>query len=172
MRPQEIIKSSGGFMFNQSSTSGKGSSNGKSLIEIRQVEKVYRNTAGGYQALKSVDLSIGRGEFVGIIGRSGSGKSTLINMITGIDRPSSGEVWVGSTAVHQLNENQMARWRGRNLGIVFQFFQLLPNLSVLDNVRLPMDLCGSFPARERRQRTWAGGAAPRWSLPSPCTLPR
>jgi ABC-type lipoprotein export system ATPase subunit len=139
-------------MFAQPVASPKVSSNGKSLIDIRKVEKVYRNTAGGYQALKGVDLAIGRGEFVGIIGRSGSGKSTLINMITGIDRPSSGEVWVGSTAVHQLNENQMARWRGRNLGIVFQFFQLLPNLSVLDNVRLPMDLCGTFPARERRPR--------------------
>ncbi len=139
-------------MFIQPLVSQKGSPNGKSLIELRMVEKVYRNTAGGYQALKGVDLTIGRGEFVGIIGRSGSGKSTLINMITGIDRPSSGEVWVGSTAVHQLNENQMARWRGRNLGIVFQFFHLLPNLSVLDNVRLPMDLCRSFPARERRPR--------------------
>jgi ABC-type lipoprotein export system ATPase subunit len=109
-------------------------------------------TARWQLGLISVDLIIRRGEFVGIIGRSGSGKSTLINMITGIDRPSSGEVWVGSTAIHQMNENQMARWRGRNLGIVFQFFQLLPNLSILDNIRLPMDLGNSFPVRERRAR--------------------
>ena len=122
------------------------------LIELRKVEKTYQSAAGKYQALKTIDLTINRGEFVGIIGRSGSGKSTLINMITGIDRPSSGEVRVGDTAVHTLTENQMARWRGRNLGIVFQFFQLLPNLSVLDNVRLPMDFCGTFPARERRDR--------------------
>jgi ABC-type lipoprotein export system ATPase subunit len=122
------------------------------LIDLHQVVKIYQNAAGGYKALKEIDLEINRGEFVGIIGRSGSGKSTLINMITGIDRPTSGEVLVGETAVHTLNENQMARWRGRNLGIVFQFFQLLPNLSVLDNVRLPMDFCHTFPASERRKR--------------------
>lgn len=122
------------------------------LIEMRQVVKIYQTTAGGYEALKRIDLEINRGEFVGIIGRSGSGKSTLINTITGIDRPTSGEVWVGDTAVHTLSENQIARWRGRNIGIVFQFFQLLPNLSVLDNVRLPMDFCHTFPTGERRKR--------------------
>ncbi len=134
--------------------SGNGS-NGNgcgTLIELHQVQKTFQSAAGKYQALKGIDLQIGRGEFVGIIGRSGSGKSTLINMITGIDRPTSGEVFVGSTAVHNLNENQMARWRGRNLGIVFQFFQLLPNLSVMDNIRLPMDLCRTFPGGERRSR--------------------
>ena len=122
------------------------------LIELHQVEKIYQNAAGGYKALNGIDLCIDRGELVGIIGRSGSGKSTLINMITGIDRPTSGNVFVGDTAVHQLSENQMARWRGRNLGIVFQFFQLLPNLSVIDNVMLPMDFCSSYPLRERRRR--------------------
>jgi ABC-type lipoprotein export system ATPase subunit len=139
---------------NQSQTeTARDSKNGNGrLIELNQVVKIYQNAAGGYKALKEIDLEINRGEFVGIIGRSGSGKSTLINMITGIDRPSSGEVMVGETAVHTLNENQMARWRGRNLGIVFQFFQLLPNLSVLDNVRLPMDFCHMYPARERRKR--------------------
>jgi ABC-type lipoprotein export system ATPase subunit len=139
-------------MFFKKATSQKEMSDGKSLIEIRRVEKVYQSAAGGYQALKNIDLEIGRGEFVGIIGRSGSGKSTLINMITGIDRPSSGEVWVSDTAVHKLSENQMARWRGRNLGIVFQFFQLLPNLSVIENVMLPMDFCHTYPVRERRKR--------------------
>ena len=122
------------------------------LIKMHQVVKTYPNAAGGYTALKGIDLEVNRGEFVGIIGKSGSGKSTLINTITGIDRPTSGEVWVGETAVHKLNENQMAHWRGRNLGIVFQFFQLLPNLTVLDNVRLPMDFCRTFPTGERRKR--------------------
>lgn len=122
------------------------------LIELRQVVRIFHSAAGEYQALKGIDLEIGSGEFVGIIGRSGSGKSTLINMITGIDRPTSGEVVVSDTTIHNMNEDRMARWRGRNLGIVFQFFQLLPTLSVLDNVRLPMDLCRTIPARERRGR--------------------
>jgi len=126
--------------------------NGRPLIELRQVVKVYENAAGGFRALNGVDLAIGRGEFVGIVGRSGSGKSTLMNMITGIDRPTSGQVLVGDTAVHELSENQMARWRGRNLGIVFQFFQLLPTLSVVDNVTLPMDFARSLSVRERRKR--------------------
>jgi ABC-type lipoprotein export system ATPase subunit len=89
---------------------------------------------------------------VSIIGKSGSGKSTLLNMITGIDRPSSGEVYVNGTAVHQLNENRMARWRGKNLGIVFQFFQLLPTISVIENIMLPMDFCRTYPMREREKR--------------------
>jgi putative ABC transport system ATP-binding protein len=122
------------------------------LIELHKVVKVYKTAAGGYTALNAIDAEIQRGEFVGIIGKSGSGKSTLINMITGIDRPTSGEVLVGDTAVHTLSENQIARWRGRNLGIVFQFFQLLPTLSVIDNVMMPMDFCNTFPLRERRPR--------------------
>jgi putative ABC transport system ATP-binding protein len=122
------------------------------LLELHGVVKVYQTAAGGFTALNKIDLQIDRGEFVGIIGRSGSGKSTLINMITGIDRPTSGEVLVGDTAVHRLSENQMAHWRGRNLGIVFQFFQLLPNLSVIENIMLPMDFCGTYPLRERRKR--------------------
>jgi ABC-type lipoprotein export system ATPase subunit len=124
----------------------------ETLIQLQQVIKTFKNTAGDYTALKGIDLEIGHGEFVGIIGRSGSGKSTLINMITGIDRPTSGQVTVGETAIHTLNENALARWRGRNLGIVFQFFQLLPNLSVLDNVRLPMDFGSAIPIGERRKR--------------------
>jgi putative ABC transport system ATP-binding protein len=107
------------------------------LIELRDVLKVYESAAGTFTALKRVDLQIGRGEFVAIIGKSGSGKSTLLNMITGIDRPTSGQVLVGDTAVHTLSEGQMATWRGRNLGIVFQFFQLLPALSIVENVMLP-----------------------------------
>jgi putative ABC transport system ATP-binding protein len=122
------------------------------LIELRDVLKVYESAAGKFTALKDVDLQIGRGEFVGIIGKSGSGKSTLLNMITGIDRPTSGEVLVADTAVHALSEGQMASWRGRNLGIIFQFFQLLPALSIVENVMLPMDFCGMYTAPERRRR--------------------
>src|SRR5262249_28431662 len=101
------------------------------LIELRSVVKTYQSAAGAFTALKSVDLQFGRGEFLAIVAKSGSGKSTLINMITGIDRPTSGEVLVGDAAVHTFSEGQMAEWRGRNLGIIFQFFQLLPSLSIV-----------------------------------------
>jgi ABC-type lipoprotein export system ATPase subunit len=124
------------------------------FIHLHQIEKTFKSAAGDFRALKGINLEIKRGEFVGIIGRSGSGKSTLINMITGIDRPSAGEVRVGDTCVSNLSENQMARWRGKNLGIVFQFFQLLPNLSILDNVRLPMDFCRTYPGSSRRSRAF------------------
>lgn len=126
--------------------------NGRALIEMRGVQKSYKTAVGDYPALKGIDLSINAGEFVSIIGKSGSGKTTLTNMITGIDRPTSGEVWVNNTAVHTLSESQMARWRGKNLGIVFQFFQLLPMISVVENVMLPMDFCNSYPMREREDR--------------------
>src|SRR5512135_1610751 len=141
-------------MFKLGKTNGKNGNrqNNTHLIDLRQVEKTYKTSAGGFQALKSISLTIERGEFVGIIGKSGSGKSTLINMITGIDHPTSGEVWVGGTPIHQLSENQMAGWRGKNLGIVFQFFQLLPTLTVIENVMLPMDFCNTYPARERKKR--------------------
>lgn len=130
-----------------------GGSNGKhSLIELRKVVKNYKTAVGDFPALKGIDLDIQGGEFVSVIGKSGSGKTTLINMIAGIDRPTDGEVWVNGTAVHELNENQMARWRGRNLGIVFQFFQLLPMLSLVENIMLPMDFCNTFPLKEREER--------------------
>ena len=122
------------------------------LVELRQVVKEYETAAGRFQALKGIDFIADRGEFVAVIGKSGSGKSTLINMITGIDRPTSGEVYVGDAAVHTFNEGAMAVWRGRNLGIIFQFFQLLPTLTVIENVMLPMDLCNMYPAGERRER--------------------
>jgi len=122
------------------------------MIDLRDVHKYYKSAAGDYHALKGIDLQISPGEFVSIIGKSGSGKSTLLNMISGIDRPTSGEVWVNGTAVHDMNENQMAIWRGDSLGIIFQFFQLLPSLSLLQNVILPMDLAGKYPPRERRKR--------------------
>lgn len=122
------------------------------MIELRRVVKTYQSEAGAYTALKGIDLAVEAGEFLAIVGKSGSGKSTLINMMTGIDRPTSGEVIVGGTAVHALSEGACAKWRGRNVGVVFQFFQLLPTLSILDNVMLPMDFCGMFTPRERRER--------------------
>ena len=122
------------------------------LIELRQVIKIYQSAAGSFTALKGIDLKVNEGEFVAVIGKSGSGKSTLINMITGIDRPTSGQVLVGDTAIHTLNEGQIAEWRGRNLGVIFQFFQLLPTLTVIENVMLPMDFCDMYSRRERYER--------------------
>lgn len=122
------------------------------LIELHNLYKAYKTEAGDFPVLRGIDLSISTGEFVGVVGKSGSGKSTLINMITGIDRPSSGEVKIAGTSIHNLNENQMAIWRGRNLGIVFQFFQLLPTLTVAENVMLPMDFCNMYSLAERRKR--------------------
>jgi putative ABC transport system ATP-binding protein len=124
-------------------------------IVLRKVVKTYSSAAGSFTALKGVDFSVGAGEFVAVIGKSGSGKSTMINMITGIDRPSSGEVIVGDTPIHTLSENAMARWRGKQLGIIFQFFQLLPTLSILENVMLPMDFARAYAPRARRERALA-----------------
>ena len=135
------------------SNSANGNGNGKGpIIDLRDVHKYYKTAVGDYHALNSIDLQISPAEFVSIIGKSGSGKSTLLNMITGIDRPTSGEVFVNGTAVHELNENSMARWRGKNLGIVFQFFQLLPTISVIENIMLPMDFCRTYPVRQREKR--------------------
>ena len=125
---------------------------GRRLIDLRGVSKSYDVAAGKFLALKEVDMQVDAGEFVAVVGKSGSGKSTLINMITGIDTPSSGEVFVASTAVHGLDQEQLAVWRGKNVGIVFQFFQLLPTLTVLENVVLPMDFCNAYPPRERNER--------------------
>ncbi|MHB8841309.1 MAG: ABC transporter ATP-binding protein [Candidatus Aquicultor sp.] len=122
------------------------------LIELRGIEKVYETSAGTFTALNGVDLKVDTSEFVAVIGKSGSGKSTLINMIAGIDRPTSGEVLVGDTAVHTLKEGQMAQWRGRHLGVIFQFFQLLPTLTIIENVMLPMDFCNVHSPGERRER--------------------
>jgi ABC-type lipoprotein export system ATPase subunit len=121
-------------------------------IHLHEVVKSYKTGAGDVTVLNNIDLVIEQGEFVGVIGKSGSGKSTLINMLTGIDRPSSGQVFVGGVPVHSLTENQMAVWRGKNLGIVFQFFQLLPMLSLVENIMLPMDFCNAYPIPERKER--------------------
>jgi ABC-type lipoprotein export system ATPase subunit len=127
--------------------------NGKTpLIRVRNLVKTFKTAAGEVTVLKGINADFYGGEFVGVIGKSGSGKSTLINMITGIDRPTSGEIFVGDTAVHTLSENQLAIWRGQNLGIVFQFFQLLPMLTLAENIMLPMDFCNLYTPRERRER--------------------
>jgi putative ABC transport system ATP-binding protein len=122
------------------------------LIDLRDVVKTYETDAGGLTVLKDISLQVREGEFVGVVGPSGSGKSTLLNMITGIDRPTSGEIYVSGEAIHTLSENQLARWRGRNVGVIFQFFQLLPTLTVLENVVLPMDFCNIYQSRERKER--------------------
>ncbi len=122
------------------------------LIELRDVVKDFKTGAGAFRALKGVSLDVDSHEFVAIIGKSGSGKSTLINMITGIDKPTSGSVLVGDTAVHTLSEGRMAPWRGRQIGVIFQFFQLLPTLTLLENVMLPMDFCNMYTMPQRRER--------------------
>jgi putative ABC transport system ATP-binding protein len=127
-----------------------------SLIEMRDVIKVYAAAAGEFTALKGINLQVGRGEFVGIIGKSGAGKSTLLNMLTGVDHITSGEVIVHSNgspvSVHKMTEDKIAYWRGHNLGVVFQSFQLLPMLTLVENITLPMDLCGRFNPKQSRER--------------------
>lgn len=124
----------------------------KSFIEVHNVSKSFNSVAAKYLALNDVSLKIEKGEFALIVGKSGSGKSTLLNMITGIDNPSSGEIWVGDVPLHQLNGNQLASWRGVNMGIVFQFFQLMPTLNVLENVILPMEFAKIIPYTEQKKR--------------------
>ncbi len=121
-------------------------------ILLKQVVKNFATPAGVFSALRGVDLAIRQGEFAAIVGKSGSGKSTLLNMITGIDHPTSGEVYVQERALHRMSEAQLTAWRGEAVGIVFQFFQLIPTLTVLENVIMPMDFCGKFSLAERRKR--------------------
>jgi putative ABC transport system ATP-binding protein len=123
------------------------------VIDLRDVVKRYAVGGSEIEILKHVSLQINSSEFVAIVGPSGSGKSTLLNMITGIDRPTAGEVMVLGQPVHKLSENGLARWRGQCVGIIFQFFQLLPALTLLKNVILPMDLAGKYTPRERRTRS-------------------
>jgi putative ABC transport system ATP-binding protein len=125
------------------------------LIRLSSVDKTYAGKGATCTALAGFNLQVERGEFVAISGQSGSGKSTVLNLLGGLDRPSAGEVWVDGQAVHAMPERDLARWRGRSVGIVFQFFQLMPSLSALENVMLPMDLAGRWPARERRGRAFS-----------------
>jgi len=122
------------------------------IIQLHQVVKKYQGKASSVTALKGVDLQIGAGEFVAVLGKSGAGKTTLVNLISGIDRPTSGEIRVAGTAVHVLNEDNRAAWRGHNVGVVFQFFQLLPTLTVAQNVMLPMDFAHRYSLREQKER--------------------
>lgn len=123
------------------------------LIHLQEVRKAYKTPAGDFLALKGIDLKVQQGEFLAVVGKSGAGKSTLVNMITGIDRPTSGKIQVGAQAIQSMSEDQIATWRGKHVGVVLQFFQLLPMLSCVENVMMPMDFAGLFRSpRERRQR--------------------
>jgi putative ABC transport system ATP-binding protein len=125
---------------------------GEPLVQLRDVIKTYPTAGGEFLALKGITQNFNQGEFVGIFGKSGAGKSTLVNMITGVDDLSSGEVRIGSTSVHGLNESQRALWRGRSVGVVYQTFELLPTLSLVNNVMLPMDFCGLYTGRQSVER--------------------
>jgi putative ABC transport system ATP-binding protein len=122
------------------------------IIDLRGLTKVYETPVGPFPALRGIDLAIQAGEFISVVGKSGSGKSTLINMFTGIDHPTEGEILVAGTRLRDLDEGQIAQWRGRTMGIVFQFFQLLPALTLVENVMLPMDLCDFGLAGQRYDR--------------------
>ena len=134
----------------------KTKSNTQPLIEMRDVVKIYSTAAGEFDALKGVNLQVGAGEFVGVVGKSGAGKSTLLNMITGVDNLTSGEVIINSNgsavSIHKMSEDEVALWRGKTLGVVFQSFQLLPMLTLVENITLPMDLCGNFNPKKSRER--------------------
>lgn len=122
------------------------------MIELQAVSKVYPGSQAGFKALDEVELRIPAGEFVAVVGKSGSGKSTLINLIAGIDSPTEGSIHVAGMQVDLLDESKLAAWRGRNVGVVFQFFQLLPTLSIVENVMLPMDFCATYEPRVARER--------------------
>lgn len=136
-----------------SKTNGHTNGNGyNSIIQVKDVVKNFKVGDGEVTILKGISFDVKPGEFVSIVGPSGNGKSTLLNMITGIDRPSAGQVVVTGREVHKMSENQLASWRGENVGIIFQFFQMLPALSLLQNVILPMDFANKYSAKERRER--------------------
>ena len=122
------------------------------LISLRKVSKSYESASGSFTALRHVTLNMNAGECIAVVGKSGSGKTTLINLLTGIDSPTAGEVWVAGNSLHTLSQEQLAAWRGRAVGVVFQFFQLLPTLTVLENIMLPMDFCRTLPPAQRRKR--------------------
>jgi putative ABC transport system ATP-binding protein len=122
------------------------------MIALREVHKAYRTPAGEFPALRGVSLTLNEGDFLAIIGKSGAGKSTMINCVTGIDTPDSGEILLNGAALHTMGEDKRSRWRGHNMGVVFQFFQLLPNLTLIENICIPMDFTGRYSLRERRER--------------------
>jgi len=122
------------------------------LIDLRRLVKKYEGLAGDVVALKGIDLQVSAGEFVVVTGKSGAGKTTLVNVITGLDRSTSGEIWVAGAPVHELGAEKAAGWRGQTVGVVFQSFELLPTLTVLQNVTLPMDFARKYSIRQRRER--------------------
>ena len=125
------------------------------IIQMIHVTKNYESTHADFRALKGINLEVAAGEFLGIIGKSGAGKTTLINMLTGVDHLTSGEVWVDGTPVHKLNENKLTLWRGRKLGIIYQSFYLMPTLNLLQNVLMPMDFCGLYKGKTSVARATA-----------------
>lgn len=122
------------------------------FISLTQVSKWYDSPAGRFNALNNISLGIAKGEYTVITGKSGSGKSTLLNMLTGIDHPNDGKVCINNTTVHSMNESNLASWRGENIGIVFQFFQLIPTLTILENILIAMDFVNVIPKKEREDR--------------------
>jgi ABC-type lipoprotein export system ATPase subunit len=142
----------GDIQINTSATGNHKNSENGCIIQLRGLTKSYITESGEYPALMGIDLCVERGEFLAVIGKSGAGKSTMVNMITGIDDPTAGEIYVSGSPVHRMNEDQKAGWRGQNLGVVFQFFQLLPSINLLENITIAMDLANSFPLRERKER--------------------
>ncbi len=125
------------------------------VIELRRVCKTYETPAGPFRAIQDVDLCVAAGEMTAVVGKSGSGKSTLLNLIGGIDRPTSGEVSVAGLSIGASSERALAAWRGATVGVVFQFFQLLPTLTAVENVMLPMDFLRARPSRTRRPHAMA-----------------
>ena len=124
----------------------------QTFIQLNNLVKTFNGTTEEFKALDKVNLSLNKGEFVLICGKSGSGKSTLLNMISGIDYPTSGEIWIDDIQVHRLTTNQLAKWRGKNVGIVFQFFQLMPTLNVLENILLPMEFVNVIRNNQQSDR--------------------
>lgn len=122
------------------------------MIQVKNVNKIYQTGEVATAALRDISFTINKGEYILLTGRSGSGKSTLLNILTGVDKPSSGEVFIGTERITGYTENQLAQWRGKQIGIIFQFFQLIPTLSVLENILLPMDIVGIVPEKEREEK--------------------
>ncbi len=121
------------------------------IIQLRNVVKSYKTAVGDFFALKGIDLEIYPGEFIGVLGKSGAGKSTLVNMVTGVDHLTSGEIWINNAGLHKMSENEIAVWRGRNMGVVYQSFRLMPTISILNNIMLPMDFGGNFRQKKSQK---------------------
>jgi putative ABC transport system ATP-binding protein len=132
--------------------SKRGQQTANTIIDLTEVTKTYETPSGPFTALRDIDLEIMKGEFVAVVGKSGSGKTTLLNVLAGIDRPTKGEISVDGTKIESLTESQLAEWRGRTVGLVFQFFQLLPTLTIAENVMLPMDFVEIIPSAKRRSK--------------------